>query len=46
MRLTLRNLLGRLPLIEADVRLLHGVIRHLAERPPGHVPKGRKRGAD
>jgi len=32
MRLTLRNMLGRLPLTRADVQLLHGVLRQMARR--------------
>lgn len=33
MRANLENMLRRLPLTETDTRTLHGVIRHLADRP-------------
>lgn len=35
MRLSLRNMLGRLPLTRADVQLFHGVLRQLAFRARG-----------
>ncbi len=33
MRLSLRNLFSRMPLTDADIRMLHGVVRALSEKP-------------
>lgn len=35
MKMNLRNLWSRLPLVQADVQMLHGVLRQLLRRPPG-----------